>query len=79
MSANERRAAEILYGLGYGPVEVSGIVDDVTRALDAAKKRGEERVLRWMRRVLPAGPEGSIDVVASYRATRRARRVGRGR
>ena len=75
MSANERRAAEILYGLGYGPDEVSGIVDDVTRALDAAKKRGEERVLRWMHK---EGFDDADVIIRDYRKARRAR-VGRGR
>lgn len=76
MTANEKRASEIvaprLLGTGYEPHEVAAFIDDVAQEIDAAERRGEERVLRWLKKHrLTLG-------VKMYTEARRAR-VGRGR
>ena len=73
MTPKEKRAfeamEEILIG---GPTECELAV--VMRLIDAAERRGEERVLRWLRGFWKdPGSELGKHVVGEYRKARRAR------
>ena len=75
MTANEKRAQEVLDRLGfYGDDDGVG-VEAVRQEIDAAERRGEERVLRWMHK---EGFDDADVIIRDYRKARRAR-VGRGR
>lgn len=79
MRANEKRAEKIAEDHDGGGCRWSAdrpnLVRDIAYALDAAERRGEERVLRAFGAVYGYGPE-----VADYRRERARRaRVGRGR
>ena len=70
MKENEKRAEALSWGCES--VYRATTEKQIATALDAAERRGEERVLRWMR---ARGWDGAI---VDYKQSRRAR-VGRGR
>lgn len=85
MKANARRAEQIAEGSADRP----NLVRDIAFALDAAERRGEERVLREMRRGVcdcngdERTPHATRGISCAERAiktirARRARKGGRG-
>lgn len=77
MTANEKRAAALLdefVGRPEWDVWSPEAIEHIAAALDAAERRGEDRVLRWMM-TQPAVP---CWIIERYRKARRARGGRRG-
>lgn len=78
MTANEKRAAALLDWMGDGDEThpAGDLLKRYAAALDAAERRGEDRVLRWIARFggnyIPGG--GFTSMIEAYRKARRRAR-----
>ena len=82
MTANEKRAQAILdefVGRPEWDVWSPEAIEHIAAALDAAERRGEDRVLRWIARFggnyIPGG--GFTSMIEAYRKARRRARGSR--
>ena len=83
MTANEKRAQAILdefVGRPEWDVWSPEAIEHIAAALDAAERRGEDRVLRWWCRNFK-GPGWNLSglYANAYRKDRKARRRARGK